>query len=308
MNKKSHLKYDISDLVKDSSYIKNDECKIIQKLSLPKIYNERSLDELKRGVVIDVEATGLAIGYDDIIQIALLPFEYEIPSGNIIRVFKEEAYEGLREPNIPITAEASLITGITNEMVKNKNIDNQVVSEIVNNADIIIAHNAFFDRPMVEQHWDCFKKIPWSCTFSSINWLEEGFNSAKLELLGIKFGWYYDGHTALNDCEACLALLSETLPKSNKTVLSACREYAINKSYLIRALNAPYDKRQLLRRRGYRWRPADQPNGKVWWKELSSHKEESIWLNSKIYKTRINIPITEVTALDRYSDRIWEFD
>ena len=75
MNKKSHLKYDISDLVKDSSYIKNDEWKIIQKLSLPEIYNERSLDELKRGVVIDVESTGLAIGYDDIIQIALLPFE-----------------------------------------------------------------------------------------------------------------------------------------------------------------------------------------------------------------------------------------
>ena len=177
-----------------------------------------------------------------------------------------------------------------------------------NNADIIIAHNAFFDRPMVEQHWNCFKKIPWSCTFSSINWLKEGFNSAKLELLGINFGWYYDGHTALNDCEACLALLSETLPKSNKTVLSACREYAINKSYLIRALDAPYDKRQLLRRRGYRWRPADQPNGKVWWKELPSFKEEAIWLNSKIYNTRINIPIIEVTALDRYSDRIWEFD
>ena len=40
----------------------------------------------------------------------------------------------------------------------------------------------------------------------------------------------------------------------------------------------------------------------------SSFKEETMWLNSEIYDTRINIPIKEITALERYSDRIWEFD
>ena len=308
MNKKSHLKYDITDIIKNNVDLEKDELKIIQKLTLPDNYEEKSSGEVKRGVVIDVEATGLSIGYDDVIQLALLPFEYELPSGKIIKVLKEEIYEGLREPNVPITEEASLITGITNEMVKNKDIDTQAVEEIIGKANIIIAHNAFFDRPMVEQHWDCFKSLPWSCTFSSINWLKEGFSSAKLELLGINFGWYYDGHTALNDCEACLALLSETLPITNQTVFNTCRQYAINKSYLIRAIDAPYDKRQLLRRRRYKWRPADKPNGKVWWTELSSFKEETMWLNSKIYDTRINIPIKEITALERYSDRIWEFD
>ena len=174
MNKKSHFKYDITDIIKSNVDLEKDELKIIQKLTLPDSYEEKSSGEVKRGVVIDVEATGLSIGYDDVIQLALLPFEYELPSGKIIKVLKEEIYEGLREPNVPITEEASLITGITNDMVKNKDIDNQAVEEIIGKANIIIAHNAFFDRPMVEQHWDCFKSLPWSCTFSSINWLKEG--------------------------------------------------------------------------------------------------------------------------------------
>ena len=99
---------------------------------------------------------------------------------------------------------------------------------------------------MVEQHWDCFKNVSWACTFKSINWLEEGFSSAKLELLGINYGWFYEGHDAFNDCEACLALLSETLPKRNETVFSVLREYATKPNYLIKAIDAPYDKRNIL--------------------------------------------------------------
>ena len=306
MNKNSHLKYNIKDLIKDNFISKNADCKIIQKLCLPDLYQEVAVGDIKRGVVIDVESTGLNIDYDDIIQLALLPFEYEVPSGNIIKVLKNDAYEGMREPSVPITEEATLITGITNEMVKNKCVDNNAIREIINNSDIVIAHNAYFDRPMVEKYWECFENIPWTCTFSSVNWLKEGFSSAKLELLGINYGWYYQGHTALNDCEACLALLSETLPTSQQTVFSACRKYASNKTYLIKALDAPYEKRQFLRRRGYKWRPADKANGKVWWTELSLFEDEILWLNNKIYKHKADIPIKEITALARYSDRIWQ--
>ncbi|MBT3940399.1 MAG: hypothetical protein HOF44_11925, partial [Pelagibacterales bacterium] len=84
------------------------------------------------------------------------------------------------------------------------------------------------------------------------------------------------------------------------------REYAIKPTYLIKAIDAPYDKRTLLRRKGYRWRPADQLNGKVWWTETDDYIEEINWLNEEIYKRKINIPIKKITALNRYSDRIWE--
>ena len=125
-------------------------------------------------------------------------------------------------------------------------------------------------------------------------------------MYGENYGWFYDGHDAFNDCEACLALLSETLPKKNKTVFSVLREYAASPSFLIKAIDAPYSKRNILRRRGYKWRPADLLNGKVWWTETNDYEEEVKWLNEEIYNREINIPIKRITALNRYSDRIWE--
>ena len=304
MNKYTHYKNDISQII--NTEVDQSDWKLIRKLHLPKKYNEASSEEIKKGIVLDVEATGLSIGHDDVIQLALLPFDYEVTSGRIININKDQAFNGMRKPRVPISEEASLITGITNEMVLNKKIDSKSVEAIIENTDLVIAHNAAYDRPMVEQHWDCFKTVSWACTFRSINWLKEGFSSAKLELLGLNYGWFYEGHDAFNDCEACLALLSETLPKRNETVFSVLREYAIKPTYLIKAIDAPYDKRTLLRRKGYRWRPADQLNGKVWWTETDDYIEEINWLNKEIYKRKINIPIKKITALNRYSDRIWE--
>ena len=304
MNKYKHYKNDLKEIV--NTDINISEWKLIRKLHLPEKYNDPSGGEIKKGIVLDVEATGLSIGHDDVIQLALLPFDYEVSSGKILNILKEDAFDGLREPRIPISKEASLVTGITNEMVINKKIDSKEVEKIINSSDLIVAHNASYDRPMVEQHWDCFKNISWACTFKSIDWLEEGFSSAKLELLGMNYGWFYDGHDAFNDCEACLALLSETLPKKNKTVFSVLREYAASPSFLIKAIDAPYSKRNVLRRRGYKWRPADLLNGKVWWTETNDYEEEVKWLNEEIYNREINIPIKRITALNRYSDRIWE--
>ena len=304
MNKYKHYKNDTSEII--NTEVSQSDWKLIRKLHLPQKYNDASSKEVKKGIVLDVEATGLSIGYDDVIQLALLPFEYEVSSGKIININKDKAFNGMREPRVPISEEASLITGITNEMVLNKTIDYKSVEKIINETDLVIAHNASYDRPMVEQHWDCFKNVSWACTFKSINWLEEGFSSAKLELLGINYGWFYEGHDAFNDCEACLALLSETLPKRNETVFSVLREYATKPNYLIKAIDAPYDKRTILRRNGYRWRPADQLNGKVWWTEKENYEEEINWLNKEIYKREINIPIKKITALNRYSDRIWD--
>ena len=304
MNKYKHYKNDISEII--NTDVNQSDWKLIRKLHLPKKYNDPSSEETKKGIVLDVEATGLSIGHDDVIQLALLPFEYETSTGRITNIKKDKAFNGLREPRIPISEEASLITGITNEMVLNKTIDSNSVEEIINNTDLVIAHNASYDRPMVEQHWNCFKNVSWACTFKSIDWLQEGFSSAKLELLGVNFGWFYEGHDAFNDCEACLALLSETLPNRDSTVFSAVREYASNPTFLIKAIDAPYNKRNILRRKGYKWRPADQLNGKVWWTETKNYEEEVKWLHEEIYNRKINIPIKQISALNRYSDRIWE--
>jgi DNA polymerase-3 subunit epsilon len=307
MNQYSQYSAEEADLMKASAMSDRSNWRLLRRLLLPKRFNDPRGGKIKRAVVVDVETTGLSIETDDVIQLAVLPFDYDPESGRILSVYKDLAFEGLREPSVPISEEASLVTGITNEMVAGKSIDDEAVAAVAEKADLVIAHNASFDRPMVERLWSVFADKRWACTLSGVNWLREGFTAGKLDYLGMQFGWFYDGHRALVDCEACLALLAQTLPKSGENVMKVVREAAMKDDFLIRAVDAPYDLREKLKKRGYRWRAAELKNGKVWWTITTDPKTEIAWLGKEIYGREAKIPVHTLTARERYSERVWSF-
>jgi len=308
MNQYSHFAIEEGDVISPRASNNPSEWRLLRRLRLPDRYNDPRDGVIRRALVIDVEATGLSTERDDVIQLAMLPFDYEVGTGRILTVHKDLAVDALREPAVPISAEASLITGMTDDMVAGKSIEEHAVSSIVSDVDLIIAHNARFDRPMVERHWSCFADKPWACTFDGVDWLREGFSAGKLDFLGMQFGWFYESHQALADCEACLALLAQTLPKSDRNVMAVVREAALQDDFLIRAVDAPYDRRDKLKQRGYRWRPADLPNGRVWWTTATDPGGEIAWLNEEIYGREATIPVHSITALQRFSERLWNFD
>lgn len=280
--------------------------RLLRRLALPRRLNNPRGGAVKHALVLDVETTGLSLEGDEVIQLAMLPFTYELDTGRILEIAHDRAFDGLREPGVPISDEASLVTGLTAETVSGKTIDGSFVEALVADADLIIAHNASFDRVMVEKHWPCFAEKPWGCTLTSVDWLHEGFSAGKLDYLGTQFGWFYDGHRALADCEACLALLSQELPQSSQRIMFAVRDTALRDEYLVRAVDAPYDERLKLKERGYRWRPAELPLGKVWWTITSDPAAEIDWLRAEIYGRDTNVPTHKVTALNRFSERLWE--
>lgn len=307
MNQYSQFAIEEGDVIRPQAEADPDQWRLLRRLRVPDKYNDPQKGPIKRATVIDVESTGLSTENDDVIQLAMLPFDYEVESGRILTVHKASAFDGLREPAVPISEEAALITGITADMVAGKTIDEATVAAVVADADLIIAHNAYFDRTMVERHWDCFTEKPWACTLNSVDWLREGFSAGKLDYLGMQFGWFYDGHRALADCEACLALLAQKLPKSRRRMMSVVREAALRNNCLVRAVDAPYDLRDKLKQRGYRWRPADLPNGKVWWTVTTDPEAEIAWLQAEVYGRKTKVPVHEITALTRFSERIWQF-
>ena len=307
MNQYSQFAIEEAELIRPDTQADPANWRLIRRLQMPDRFNDPQGGAVKRALVIDVETTGLSTENDDVVQLAMLPFDYEAESGLILTVHKAMAFDSLREPAVPISAEASLITGITDKMVAGKSIDDAAVANVVANANLIIAHNASFDRPMVERHWNCFAEKPWACTLTSVDWLREGYGSGKLEYLGMQFGWFYDGHQAMADCEACLALLAQTLPKSGRRVMQLVREEALQDDHLIRAVDAPFDLKDKLRQRGYRWRPADVPHGKVWWTVTAEPEAEITWLRSEIYGREASIPVHPITAFERYSERLWNF-
>jgi len=160
---------------------------------------------------------------------------------------------------------------------------------------------------MVEKHWDCFINKPWACTLDGVDWLRQGYCSGKLDYLGMQFGWFYDGHQALADCEACLALLAQPLPKAGVQVMAAVREAALKKEWLVPAFGSPFDLKDKLKQRNYQWRPEGLPNGKVWWTVVEDRDAEIAWLCQEIYGRRVEIKTYPVQATKRYSERLWSF-
>ena len=298
--------FSLSEILSDEAGRYAEDFRVLRRLAIPDQMHRLEGAVIKNGLVVDVESTGLSLEDDDIIQLGLLPFSYDATTSKILTVDKDKAFVGLREPAVPMSAEASLITGIKNEDLAGKQINETHVTRLVEGADLIIAHNAAFDRPMVEKLWKCFEAKPWACTLADIDWLAEGFAAGKLDYLGMQFGWFYDGHDAFADCEACLALLTRTLPKSGQLVLNALRKNAQRQEHLLRAVGADFEKKEQLKRRRYQWRAQDTQFGKFWWTITDDLPGESAWLQDEIYGDKRAIKASPVPATMRFSNRIWE--
>lgn len=100
-----------------------------------------------RGVIIDTETTGLSFRKNEVIEVGAVAFSFDAfgAIGDVIDV-----YGGLQQPSGAIPAEITTITGITDEMVAGQVIDRARLEALVADADLIVAHNAGFDRPFCE--------------------------------------------------------------------------------------------------------------------------------------------------------------
>lgn len=135
-------------------------------------------------------------------------------------------------------------------------------------AVIVLAHNAAFDRGFAERLPPYFATKAWGCAMSEPPWREEGFEGLQLAYLAAQSGVFYDRHRALADCHATLHLLGRPLPASGRSALAHLLERARRPSFRLWAEGAPFEHKDTLKDRGYRWsggeggRPA--PGGSTW--------------------------------------------
>jgi DNA polymerase-3 subunit epsilon len=254
-----------------------------------------------RVVVLDTETTGLDSRLDRIVEVALLVVEVDAATGRALRV--AEAYEALEDPGRPIPPDVSGLTGITDEMVRGRKLDDARIDRLIDAADLVVAHNARFDRPFLEARLPSFARLPWACSMADIDWAREERASAKLEYLAMRCGWFYDAHRAGMDCHVLLAVLDQPLPVSGTTGLARLMEAARAPYFRVYADAAPFAAKDLLKARGYRW----DPDRKVWHgqaRDEATLAEERAWLKANVYSGR-SVPITveKQDARVRFSTR-----
>lgn len=135
-----------------------------------------------------------------------------------------------------------------------------------------------------------------------IPWSDEGIASRRLDFLAYSFGFSFSGHRTSNDCRALLEILQQPLPQSNTLAMQALLTSARKPDVKISALSSPFDSKDALKNRGYRWHPEE----KVWAKRVSQSKldAEADWLKAAVYGGKhFSLKLEVFTSSNRYSER-----
>ncbi len=106
-------------------------------------------------------------GRHEVIELGMVAFIHDA-AGTVLAVTGE--FNALQEPSEPIPPEITRLTGITDEMLKGQHIDLDAVEAFIADADLVIAHNAGFDRPFCERLARGFEPKPWACSVKEVPW------------------------------------------------------------------------------------------------------------------------------------------
>ena len=277
--------------------------RVLRRLQPVRHYENEDGTALKKAVFLDVETTGLDAARHEIIELAMVPFTYA-QDGRIFTV--GEPFQALREPSHPIPPEITAITGIDDAMVAGKSIDVAAVSAFIADADLIIAHNAGFDRRFMELFCADFTHKPWACSMLQVDWQAEGFETLKLTWLAATAGFFYEKHRAVHDCHAAIELLARPLPKSGQRAMGQLLEHARAPSWRIWASNAPFEMKDALKARGYRWNADGVGAMRAWTRDVpdAAKDDELQFLQAEIYGRETAINCKKINAFDRFSSRV----
>ena len=202
--------------------------------------------------VLDVETTGLDKRNDRITELAVQVVVID-DRGRIVQTGKPRSW--LEDPGIPIPPLITLKTGITNEMVRGRSISDGEAYGMIAGADIVLSHNADFDRPFVDRRLELDSKA-WICSLNDLDWKQYGFEGRSLGDLLYRCGWFFDGaHRAAADVNALLHLLDHRLDDGETVARSLIRN-AGRPTWRIEATGTLYAAKDALKARGYRWDPA----------------------------------------------------
>jgi hypothetical protein len=96
-------------------------------------------------------------------------------------------------------------------------------------------------------------------------------SSAKLEHIAYQYGYFFEWHRPEIDCRATPEILREPFADTDATVLNRLLASAREPSLRIWALASPFETRDVLKARGYRWE-----GEKRVWRSKRSTREQGI--------------------------------
>ena len=226
----------------------------------------------------------------------MVKFDY-LPDGRIVGV--RDVFSAFNEPTVPISPEITALTGITDEMVAGHRIDEASVTAFVDDAVIVIAHNSGFDRKFAERYWPIFEQKAWGCSATEIDWRKHGFAGAQLGYLLNGAGFFHQAHRAVDDCHALLEVLAYELPTTGAPALALLLETARKPTVRVWAEQSPFELKDSLKKRGYRWSDGSDGRPRSWYVDVeeAALDAELAFLKTEIYLRDIEPRLRTLTGV-----------
>lgn len=227
---------------------------------------------LEFGLIVDTETTGLSPERDRIIEIGILEFAVDGETPPVAT----RSYGALQDPGeVVVSPEIERLTGLSAGVLKGQAIDWGLVREFFERASLVVAHNVDFDRRFLEASGALTGLAPhWACSMRHIDWRKRHFQSLSLNYLAADHGFVNPfAHRALFDCATTFRLVAPHL----RELIQRSWE----REYMLRAIGSPFESREVLKARGYRWDAAER----VWQKAVAESEllDERTFLSEKVY-------------------------
>lgn len=269
----------------------------------PQYNDPTGKSNLRIGSVLDTETSGSNPDVDDIWNIGIVNFRFD-DEGNIYDIV--DAYKGYSEisQTIPDFILRSSKMESQDEL-KGCVFDKEKINSLLAQSEIIIAHNAKFDREFVDRAFPISQDKIWGCTLNQIPWWMTKTESVRQTDIARYLGFEYNTHRAIQDALALLHILSKGLivgDPNSQTILKHIID-TIDVEYLrLDAVNSHFHLKDLLKDNNYHW----DNKAKSWYKLVhpNSVMEEVEFLATKIYAGKDpEFTATEIKRVKLYSDK-----
>jgi DNA polymerase III epsilon subunit-like protein len=100
------------------------------------------------------------------------------------------------------------VTGLTDADLQGQNFDADAIRATLWLCDILVPHDARFDRAFLARRFPDLVERPWGCTVNDMDWQAHGLGGRSLAHLLYEAGHFYDAHRAGPDCWALACLLA----------------------------------------------------------------------------------------------------
>jgi DNA polymerase-3 subunit epsilon len=165
--------------------------------------------------VVDSETTGLDPQAGEVIGLGILCVRVDRHRGRMLGVVGS-AFEW-QEPRV-YTEAAQAFTQIPPRSLAGRRIDLSKVDALLAQTDLVVAHNASFERPFLESLLPELATLRWACSLADIDWqVGQNVPYPSIDMLLKAYSMGPTDKTPEGDCHALVRILTQPLPRSFET-------------------------------------------------------------------------------------------